>query len=70
MRAASGALWICFVADDRPQLHLRNAATKSKLVAMQKYTEAQSRAIQQTTAGNSNICCTFVAQRNNESAKV
>jgi hypothetical protein len=59
-----------FVGDDRPQLHLRNVATKSKLVAMQKYAEAQSRAIQQNTAGNSKFCCIFVAPRSNERAKV
>jgi hypothetical protein len=59
-----------FVADDRPQLHLRNAATKSKVAAMQKYTEEQSRAIQQATERSLNFCCTFVAPGNNESAKV
>ena len=52
-----------------PQLHLRNAAPKSKVLAMQKYAEAQSRAIQQTAAGNPNSCCTFVAPGYNESAK-
>jgi hypothetical protein len=59
-----------FIADDSSQLHLRNAATKSKVAAMQKYTEAQSMAIQQTTVGNPNSCCTFVAPGNNESANV
>jgi hypothetical protein len=59
-----------FIVDDHTQLHLRNATTKSKVVGMHKYIEEQSRAIQQATAGNPNFCCTFVAPRNNESAKV
>jgi hypothetical protein len=54
-----------FIAADSTQLHLRNAATKSKIVAMQKYTEAKSRATQQATEGNPKICCTFVAPGNN-----
>jgi len=51
-------------------LDVRKAATKSKVLSMQKYAEAQSRDVQQTAMGNSFSCCTFVALENIKSANV